>query len=257
MSNPFNWVTATEFIEKEGGFICEYGYGPVLGHALLTMFKNNRYAFETDKRISMKEIFSKRYTTIRWFDDRVTAPLFGFRDGWDYYEQASSWQWIQGIKVPLLTIHSEDDPMVAAYNLPKKEIEGSTHVVMASTYAGGHVAWFTDREKRWFTTPTKEWILALLDVSRVFPPLSCSFPKFSHILIYVVCDDNHTAIRFVEMKVDPTPKEPTPALPVDAKGIIRARQWDDRIGYKCLDDVKGLRTARVHNRKAHPPVGGS
>lgn len=167
-------MTATSFIEKEGGSLCQYAYGPILAHALLTMFKNSRYAFETDKRISLKEIFSKRYVTIRWFDDRVTAPLFKFRDAWDYYERASSTQWIEGIKIPHLTLHSDDDPMVGAYNLPRKEIELSSHVVMASTGKGGHVAWFTDKEGRWFTQPTKEWVLALLDVSRVsfFSPYS-------------------------------------------------------------------------------------
>ena len=149
-------MTATEFIEKEGGFLCQYAYGPVLAHALLTMFKNSRYAFLTDERISFKEIFSKQYASIRWFDDRVTAPLNKFRDAWDYYEQASSTQWIEGTKVPHLTLHSDDDPMVGTYNLPRKEIEQSSHVVMASTYAGAHVVWFTGKEKRWFTQPTKE-----------------------------------------------------------------------------------------------------
>jgi predicted alpha/beta-fold hydrolase len=95
----------------------------------------------------------------------VTAPLNKFRDAWDYYTQASSYQWIPGIKIPHLTLHSEDDPMVAPRNLPHKEIENSSHVVMASTHAGGHVAWFTDKESRWFTIPMKEWVLALLDVS--------------------------------------------------------------------------------------------
>ncbi len=57
--------------------------------------------------------------------------------------------------------------------------------------------------------------------------------------------------------MDPKPKEPTPALPADLKGIIRARQWPDHIGYKCLDDAKGLMTARIYNRRAHAPVGGS
>ena len=42
------------------------------------------------------------------------------------------------------------------------------------------------------------------------------------------------------MKIDPKPKEPPPALPADLKGIIRAQQWPDRVGYKCLDDAKGL-----------------
>ncbi|KAF8343840.1 uncharacterized protein EI90DRAFT_3114431 [Cantharellus anzutake] len=137
-----------------------------------------------------------------------------------YYTQASSYQWIPGIKIPRLTLHSKDDPMVAPRNLLHKEIENSSHVVMASTHAGGHVAWFTDKESRWFTIPTKEWVLALLDV-------------------------------------DPSPKRPVPALPADAKGIVRSQQWPDRIGYKCLDSAEGLVTARIYNQDAQAPAIGS
>jgi len=76
VSNPWDWVIATHYIEN-GNWLNKYIYGPVLADALLTMFKNSRYAFETDKRINIKDIYSKRYVNIRFFDEKVTAPLFG------------------------------------------------------------------------------------------------------------------------------------------------------------------------------------
>ena len=76
VSNPWDWTIATDYIEN-GNWLNKYIYGPVLADALLTMFKNSRYAFETDDRINIKDIYSKRYVNIRFFDDRVTAPLFG------------------------------------------------------------------------------------------------------------------------------------------------------------------------------------
>ena len=74
------------------------------------------------------------------------------------YEQVISTQGIEGIKikVPHLTLHSNNDPMVGTYNLLQKEIEQCSHVIMVSTYTGGHVAWFTGKEWRWFMQPTKE-----------------------------------------------------------------------------------------------------
>ena len=89
-------------------------------------------------------------------------PLSKFHDAWDYYKHMSSM--IEGIKAPHLTLHSDDDPMVGTYNILQKEIEQHSHVVMASMYMGGHVAWFMGKERRWFMQPTKEWVLVLLDV---------------------------------------------------------------------------------------------
>lgn len=79
ISNPWNWTTATEYIE-EGSFLNKYIYGPVLADALLTMFKNSQYAFEADSRLDIPDIRSKSYVKIRYFDDKVTSKLFGYAD---------------------------------------------------------------------------------------------------------------------------------------------------------------------------------
>ena len=44
----------------------------------------------------------------------------------------SSTQRIEGINVTHLTLHSDDDPMVGTYSLPRKEIEQGSHVVITS-----------------------------------------------------------------------------------------------------------------------------
>lgn len=74
VSNPWEWTTATEYIENHDWTV-KYLYGPVLADALLTVFRNNIYAFQDDPRVDIPDINSKRYVTIRWFDDRVTAKL--------------------------------------------------------------------------------------------------------------------------------------------------------------------------------------
>jgi predicted alpha/beta-fold hydrolase len=239
VSNPWDWVVATGYIEH-GNWLNKYIYGPVLADALLTMFKNSRYAFETDKRISIKDIYSKRYVNIRFFDARVTAPLFGcesfgisvslfltlhsrFKDAWDYYQHASSEPWLEKIRVPHLSLHTVDDPMVAPWNMPYAKARKSGHVVMATTHAGGHVAWFTTSKagelRRWFSTPIREFIEAI-------------------------------------QTIDPSPRLTPSALPADAKGMIRSAEYPDRVGFLPVDG-KGLMTARVYNATAHNPNLGS
>lgn len=174
------------FSQEHGSFLNKYLYGPILADALLTMFKNSRYAYfqppptsssrktsasaTFDPRLSLSDIYSKRYVNIRWFDDRVTAPCFGFSDGWDYYTQASSTPFItsNAIKVPHLSLHSDDDPMVLWKNLPSRDVERrSEWVVMATTKGGGHVGWFEDKETRWFTKAIREFCEAIQDVSTI------------------------------------------------------------------------------------------
>lgn len=240
VSNPWDWVVATGYIEH-GNWLNKYIYGPVLADALLTMFKNSRYAFETDKRISIKDIYSKRYVNIRFFDERVTAPLFGcvvprhqciflahdpfirFKGAWDYYQHASSEPWLDKIRVPHLSLHTLDDPMVAPWNIPYAKARRSSHVVMATTQAGGHVAWFTTSKdgelRRWFSTPIREFIEAI-------------------------------------QSIDPSPRPAPSALSPDAKGMIRSAEFPDRVGFLPVDG-KGLMTARVYNATAHNPNLGS
>lgn len=57
--------------------------------------------------------------TILDFDDCVTAPLHGYRDGRDYWEKCSSKSMVGGIKVPALIVNSCNDPFVRPDFFPK------------------------------------------------------------------------------------------------------------------------------------------
>lgn len=225
ISNPWDWVISTHYIEH-GNWLNRYIYGPILADALLTMFKNSRYAFETDKRLDIKDIYSKRYVNIRFFDDRVTSKLFGFKDSWDYYTQASSEPWLEKIRTPHLSLHTTDDPMVAPWNIPYEKASKSGHVVMATTYAGGHVAWFTNDNKhkkgeltRWFARPIREWIEGI-------------------------------------QSIDPLPRPAPAVLDPDAKGLVRSAELPERVGFSPISG-EGLMTARIYSASAHNPMVGT
>jgi len=76
--------------------------------------------------------------TIFDFDDNVTAPLNGFTNAQDYYQQASGNQVMEKINQPCLFIHAADDPFLNhQYSLPKQKLpENITFEVSAH---GGHV----------------------------------------------------------------------------------------------------------------------
>jgi predicted alpha/beta-fold hydrolase len=81
-------------------------------------------------------------STLRQFDDIVTAPLHGFRDTDDYWTRASSKPDLRGVGVPTLVINARNDPFLPAAALPgRADVSGT--VTLEQPEAGGHVGFVT------------------------------------------------------------------------------------------------------------------
>lgn len=76
--------------------------------------------------------------TIWEYDDKVIAPLYGFRDAADYYESCSCRQFLPTVEVPTHILHALDDPLIPATALPE-ERELPAHVSLELSPKGGHV----------------------------------------------------------------------------------------------------------------------
>ncbi len=82
---------------------------------------------------------ARRIRTFQEFDDRYTARLHGFRDAADYWTQASSRQYLAGIRVPALLLNARDDPFLPAACFPSAEAEASACFFLEAPAHGGHV----------------------------------------------------------------------------------------------------------------------
>jgi uncharacterized protein len=78
------------------------------------------------------------------FDDKVTAPLHGFQNALDYYQQSSSRQFLRRITVPTLILQAQDDPFVPHTALPQSH-ELSPHITLELTLNGGHVGFIAGK----------------------------------------------------------------------------------------------------------------
>jgi uncharacterized protein len=87
----------------------------------------------------------RRARTFREFDDAVTAPLHGFADAADYYEQSSSKHHVAAIRVPTLLLHAEDDPFLPAERFPHAAVAANPAVRAIVTETGGHVGFIEGR----------------------------------------------------------------------------------------------------------------
>lgn len=87
----------------------------------------------------------RRIRTFREFDDRYTAPLHGFRDAAEYWEQCSSRQFLHGIRVPTLLLNARNDPMLDAATFPFAEAEQNPFLHLEVPASGGHVGFLDFR----------------------------------------------------------------------------------------------------------------
>lgn len=86
--------------------------------------------------IETKDIYQLR--SFLDFDNRVTAPLHGFKNAQDYYHQSSSRQYLKKIAIPTLIVHAKDDPFMIPDVVPGNE-ELSDKVTLELSEGGGHV----------------------------------------------------------------------------------------------------------------------
>lgn len=76
------------------------------------------------------------------FDDLITAPLHGFKNAQDYYEQCSGKQFLKSVKKPLLIIHAQDDPFLSPKSIPSND-ELAEAVTFELSKKGGHVGFIS------------------------------------------------------------------------------------------------------------------
>lgn len=83
-------------------------------------------------------------TTLRDFDEMVTAPLHGFRDAADYYARSSAAQFLSSVKVPTLLLNSRNDPFLPEQSLPDARAIPAA-VTPELPRQGGHVGFVCGR----------------------------------------------------------------------------------------------------------------
>lgn len=82
-------------------------------------------------------------STLFEFDDQVTAPVHGFNDANDYYNQCSSAYFLDRITTPGLLIHSREDPLCPFDYIPVDDICQNPNLTACFTERGGHVGYWS------------------------------------------------------------------------------------------------------------------
>jgi predicted alpha/beta-fold hydrolase len=79
-------------------------------------------------------------STIREFDDVVTARYCGFQNADDYYARSGATRVIEKIALPTLAIHAIDDPFIRLLPETRAKLVANPHITLLETPHGGHCA---------------------------------------------------------------------------------------------------------------------
>jgi len=110
--------------------------------------------------------------SVREFDERFTAPAFGFRNASDYYERASARSLLAAIRVPTLLLHAEDDPIVPMTERVRAAAMENPAIRVVTTRRGGHCGFVgrptAHEDVHWAENRALDFVLEALDAPSRF-----------------------------------------------------------------------------------------
>jgi predicted alpha/beta-fold hydrolase len=125
-------------------------------HVLANRFYERRFLRALIRRFRRKAMLFPRafdpqvaanITSLREFDDRITALYSGFRDADDYYYRAAAARVLDRITVPTLLLHACDDPFIRIEPATRAAINANPHITLLETEHGGHCAFLAPPER--------------------------------------------------------------------------------------------------------------
>jgi predicted alpha/beta-fold hydrolase len=137
-------------------------YNAHLAGCLKRFFLRHAHQFAAAEWLDPARIAAAR--TIREFDAATIVPMFGFRDVWHYYDEATTAGRLQDVRIPMLLLNAADDPVCATAGLPLDAVAANPHLISVITREGGHVAWCTGwwpRGGGWDCTAVPQFLAAV------------------------------------------------------------------------------------------------
>lgn len=100
-----------------------------------------------------------RCRSVYEFDDRITAPSFGFGTADNYYATQSSNQFLHRIRIPTLLVQAKDDPLIPFEVFNHPGIRNNPHIQLLAVEHGGHLGFLANRAPRfWVDRVVLAWI---------------------------------------------------------------------------------------------------
>ncbi len=80
-------------------------------------------------------------TSLRDFDDKITAYYCGFTGADDYYDRAAATHVVDRIAVPTFILHAANDPFIRILPETRRKIQNNPNITFQETADGGHCSY--------------------------------------------------------------------------------------------------------------------
>lgn len=154
LSNPWDMVDSSYRFPSR--YLSRLLFQQPATQFLTRLIRSNRKMLYEHPMIN-EEVINYKYESIADFDNRLTAPMYGFPTAFAYYRAASSVNRIMKIHTPLLSINSHDDPMVGVHSIPIWEAQVNPYITQIRTDIGGHLAYVQSDGDSWATRKIAEY----------------------------------------------------------------------------------------------------
>ncbi|XP_002736227.1 phospholipase ABHD3-like [Saccoglossus kowalevskii] len=134
ISTAWNIFKSTDSLETPLNYFL---FNHFLTRLLRDAVLRNIHMYENHVELDVNHVLQSR--TIRDFDERFTSKMFGYQSVSHYYQDASTFNKLHAVKIPVLVLTSADDPFSPKSSLPLEEVKQHPNMVFAVTSHGGHI----------------------------------------------------------------------------------------------------------------------
>ncbi|KAI8965714.1 AB-hydrolase YheT [Daldinia sp. FL1419] len=149
VANPWALHISSKMLQSS--LIGHHLYQRVLGNSMRAL--SSRHKEELDKYTNIDTGHLLSLTYLYEFDRAYQCPTWGYPTEEAYYRDASSSDSLLAVRIPLLAINAEDDPIASKLALPYAEASTNPYTVLCTTSLGGHLGWFEIGGGRWHGKP--------------------------------------------------------------------------------------------------------
>ncbi len=167
VSAPIDLAACVRTLGKRSNFLYERRFLDRLRSRIQRKSRLTPHLYSCDGLDDVKTIWE--------FDDRFTAPLFGFGTAANYYATQSAVNYLDAIRVPALVIHAEDDPLVPADVYQHPAFQANPALNLVTTKYGGHLGFLSRHKPRfWLDETVLNWMEQLLRTDLVWEQMPSS-----------------------------------------------------------------------------------
>ncbi len=154
VSAPIDLAACVKAIDRPSNRIYAYRFLNRLRSRIMRKSKLSPGSYNSE--------FIDKVHTIWQFDNRFTAPLFGFGTAANYYATQSALNYVDQIDSPTLLISAKDDPLVPFGIYKHPAITANSAVRLISPQHGGHIGFLSRHPPRfWVDDVIMTWIQSL------------------------------------------------------------------------------------------------